>query len=140
MNKGFYQGPVYKVVEKMKASGNQPGVIRHWKSMVAHWAEHTNSPDAEAVKAMLPLWQERPFYTSAELAPMMPALAVALGVQSFSGRMPAVMSPKLLAHCLAVSRLPFLMVDGTQYFIVEQTHRAEDMRPMIEEFHHAHNG
>lgn len=140
MNEGFWKGPIYRVVEKMKASGNQPGVIEYWRAMLEAWANSSKSADAEAVRAWLPLWQARPFYTAAELAPVMPALAVALGVHEFTGRMPPQMSPRRLAIALEVSRLPYVYVQGTQYFVVEQTHRAKELRPMIEEYHNAQHG
>lgn len=55
MNQSFWDTPIYAIVKKMKASGNQPGAIAQWKDMVEQWATQSNSPDAESVKAMLPL-------------------------------------------------------------------------------------
>ena len=129
--------PIEMVVKKMKATGNQPGVVHHWKAIVQQWANREHTPDAASVRAMLPLWQERPFYTAAELAPILPALIMALGVPTFSGRIPSAMSPARLATALKVARLPHHQVEGTTYFMVEYTHRIDDMIPMIEEFHYA---
>ena len=130
----------YRIVRKMIESGNQPGVIQLWKNMVEHWAQRSTSPDAESVKAWLPLWQARPFYTARELAPIFPALAVALGVSEFMGRLPRQKPPVMLERELEFARLPFVVISGVKYFVVEQTHRINDMIPMIEEFHNAQHG
>lgn len=126
-----------RVVSKLKATGNQPGVVRHWKAMVQRWADREGTPDAAAVRAMLPLWQDRAFYTAAELAPIMPALAAALGATTFNGRLMSVMSPARLCTALKVARLPHHQVEGVTYFMVEHTHWIEEMIPIIEEFHYA---
>lgn len=135
----FWDGHIYLVVEKLKATGNQPGIIHHWKSIVQEWANKEETADAASVRHMLPLWQERPFYTAAELAPIMPALAMVLGANNISrGHMPRVMSPARLKSALKHARLPHHEVEKTTYFIVEYTHRIRDMIPLIEEFHYAH--
>lgn len=122
MSAKFWESPTYKIVKKMKATGNQPGVVRLWKAMVEHWAKTHTGPDAEAVKAWLPLWQERPFYLAEELAPIFPALAVTLGISKFDGRMPTPMSPARLASALKFAGLPFRVIGNRTYFIVEQIH------------------
>lgn len=114
---------VYRIAEKMKATGNQPGVVTLWKNMVEHWATHTSGPDAEAVKAWLPAWQVRPYYTAAELAPIFPVLAVALGLRDEP--LPQ-RTPRLLENELRATRLPYFVRDGEIYFVVEQCHRAEE--------------
>lgn len=113
----------YRIVRKMIESGNQPGVIELWKNMVAHWALRNIGPDAEAVKAFLPLWQTRPYYSAAELAPIFPVLALALGLRDTPA--PA-KPPARLANELRMAGLPHFMKDGVLYFVVEQTHRAEE--------------
>ena len=122
--------PTYRVVRKMIESGNQPGVVVMWKNMVAAWAEKASGPDAEAVKAFLPLWQIRSYYTAAELAPIFPMLETALGVSERPGRMKA---PERLANELKFAGLPHFYKNGIEYFVVEQTHRAK-------EFENAHDG
>lgn len=113
----------YRIAEKMKATGNQPGVVTLWKNMVEHWATHASGPDAEAVKAWLPAWQVRPYYTAAELAPIFPVLAVALGLRD---RPALEKSPTRLENELRATRLPYFMRDGKTYFVVEQCHRARE--------------
>lgn len=133
----FYKTETYLVVQKMKATGNQPGVVALWKNMMAHWAQKANGPDAEAARAWLPLWAERKFYTAAELAPIMPVLATALGI---TARPSPVKNANRLANELVFARLPFHQIDGVKYFAVEQTHRIADMLSEIEEFHNAQHG
>lgn len=133
----FWNGPIYQVVRKMKASGNQPGIVHHWKAMVQAWADREESADAAAVRAMLPLWQERPFYTAAELAPIMPGLAAALCVATPTGAFMPVMSPARLSNHLRMAGLPHHQIGNKLYFLVEHTHRMDEIIPMIEEFHNA---
>lgn len=111
----------YHIIEMMKATGNQPGVIARWKDIVADWAQkYRTDPDAAAVNAWLPLWQPRPFYTAEELAPMWPALAIATG---FTNRWPAVVkSARRLEHELDFYGLPRLDYAYRQYFICERIH------------------
>lgn len=112
----------YRIVRKMIESGNQPGVIQLWKNMVEHWAVRSTSPDAQSVKAWLPAWQARAAYSAAELAPIFPALSIALGVTKFMGRLPRQKSPAMLARELKFARLPWRHIDGKDYFIVERCH------------------
>ena len=119
----FWQSDTYRIVKKMRATGNQPGLISLWKNMVAEWAEKSSGPDAEAVKAFLPLWQIRPYYTAAELAPIFPVLAVALGLRE---RPAPAKGAALLANELRMAKLPHFRRDGTLYFIVERCHLSKE--------------
>jgi hypothetical protein len=126
----FWTSPLYRTVKAMKATGNQPGVVTQWKEKVAAWAESQKTGlDAQAVLDMLPLWQVRPFYTAAELAPLIPALQTALG---FTEKPGPTIGPATLATRLKRAGLPMLgdgrtyrhPVTGAeaQYFIVERIH------------------
>lgn len=115
--------PTYRVVRKMIESGNQPGVVTMWKNMVIAWIEKATGPDAAAVKAFLPLWEIRPYYTAAELAPIFPLLEVALGVSKKPGRQKA---PERLANELKFCGLPSFYRNGIEFFVVEQTHKAKE--------------
>lgn len=115
--------PTYQVVNKMLRNGNRPGIVVLWKNMVAAWADKATGPDAAAVKAFLPLWEIRPFYTAAELAPIFPLLEAALGAVDRPGKPKA---PARLANELKFHGLPYFERDGIEYFVVEQTHRAEE--------------
>jgi hypothetical protein len=85
----YWKGETHHIIQAMKATGNRPGVVAQWKETVAGWAQmHRTDPDAAAVNAWLPLWQPRPFYTTEELAPLWPALAIATG---FTDKWPAVL-------------------------------------------------
>jgi len=111
----------YHIIEMMKATGNQPGVIARWKAAVAEWA-HKNRGQvyADAVNAWLPLWQPRPLYTVEELAPLWPALAIATG---FTNHWPMVLkSARRLEHELDFHNLPHVLVDGQKYYVVERLH------------------
>lgn len=119
----FWKSDTYKIVEKMKATGNQPGLITLWKNMVAHWAERANDRDAAAIKAFLPLWEIREYYTASELAPIFPALAVALGIRV---RLLPAKAAARLANELKWARLPYFEKDGVEYFVVEQVGRAKE--------------
>ena len=92
----FWTSPNYHVIKAMKAGGNRPGVIAQWKKLVEEWAQNAvNDPNAAGVRAWLPMWQVRPFYTAEELAPIFPALAVTLG---YADKIPEVQkSASLLA-------------------------------------------
>lgn len=115
----FWEGETYAIVKAMKATGNRPGVIAEWKASVEKWAEmNRTNPDAAAVLAWLPHWRVCPFYTAAELAPIWPALAIAIG---HSTRWPAVLkSPRRLEHELDYARLPFFWMDGRRYYLAER--------------------
>ena len=117
----FWQGETWAIVKAMKATGNRPGVIAEWKEKVAQWAQmHRTDPNAAAVNAWLPLWQPHVGYTVEELAPMWPALAIAVGHTS---HWPAVLkSPRRLEFELDYAGLPFHMVHGKKYYVVERVH------------------
>lgn len=118
----FWQGETWAIVRAMKAAGNKPGVIALWKDGVRMWAEaNPTNPDAAAALAWLPHWRVRPFYTADELAPLWPALAIAVGHTS---RWPAVLKgAKRLEFELDYAGLPRLDFPTLQrYFIVERIH------------------
>lgn len=119
MSGNFWEGETYAIVKAMRRTGNQPGIIARWKDAVADWAElHRMFPEAAAVNAWLPHWQPRPFYTAEELAPLWPALAIAVG---HTIRWPAVLkSPRRLEFELDYAGLPHFGIDGRKYYIVEQ--------------------
>lgn len=121
----FWKSDTYRIVQKMKASGNQPGIVEHWKNLVAYWAAQSVSPDAEAVRAFLPHWQTRPLYTAAELAPIFPMLALALGLRQ---RPEPQKGPARLANELRMASLPHRNIGAQTYFAVAQCHhwRAAD--------------
>jgi hypothetical protein len=111
----------YHIIEMMKATGNQPGVIERWKALVADWAQkYRTDPNAAAVNAWLPLWQPREVYSAEELAPMWPALAIATG---FTNRWPAVVkSARRLEHELLFHGLPHRRIEGRRLFAVQRFH------------------
>lgn len=117
----FWKGETWAIVKAMKATGNRPGVIAEWKEKVAQWARmHRTDPNAAAVNAWLPLWQLRPVYTAEELAPMWPALAIAV---EHTTHWPAVpKSAKRLEFELDYAGLPFRFSMGRKYYIVERIH------------------
>lgn len=119
--RSFWQGETHAIVKAMKATGNSPGVIAAWKEAVAEWAQmQRTDPNAAAVNAWLPQWQPRPLYTVEELAPMWPALAIAVG---HTTRWPAVLkSAERLRFELDYADLPFRIVFGRRYYIVERIH------------------
>jgi hypothetical protein len=119
----FWRTDTAVIVRMMQIRGNGPGIIALWKDMVEMWAMTHPGPDAEAVKAWLPAWQVRPYYTAAELAPIFPMLAVAFGLRD---RPEAQKSPARLANELRMAKLPHFERDGEIYFVVEQCHRAEE--------------
>jgi hypothetical protein len=115
----FWQGPTYKIVQAMKATGNRPGLIQQWKEMVEYWAQHHPGPEADAVKAWLPSWQVRQLYSAEELAPIMPALAVALRI---TDRLAPAKSPARLANELGYANLPYRYLYDQTFFAVERLH------------------
>jgi hypothetical protein len=134
----FWDSDTYQIVKMMKATGNAPGLIDRWKDMVAGWAALHDGPDAEAIKAWLPNWQVRPFYTAAELAPIFPALAVTLGLCI---RPRPIKSAARLANELKFAGLHYIVIDGQEYFVVEQVHRwlkKPPTRQELREFFNAH--
>lgn len=111
----------YKIVQAMKATGNQAGVIAQWKQMVEIWAaSEVNNPDAVAVRAWLPLWQVRNYYTAAELVPLWPVLALVLGITK---TMEHPKSAKRLENELDFAGLPYFVKDGVKYYLTEQIHK-----------------
>ena len=119
--RAFWKGETAAIVKAMKATGNRPGVIAEWKEKVAQWAQmHRTDPNAAAVNAWLPLWQPRVGYTVEELAPMWPAIAIAVGHTS---HWPAVLkSPRRLEFELDYAGLPFRIVFEKKYYLVERIH------------------
>ena len=137
----FWESETYAIIKAMKRSGNRPGVIAEWKDAVERWAdlpENLSNKDAAAVRAWLPAWQPRPFYTATELAPMWPALAIAVGVTT---RLAHTKSPMRLANELDFGGLPRVNIEvggrsaglifvedppitiwSRDYFIVERIH------------------
>jgi hypothetical protein len=121
----FWQSDTYAIIKAMKATGNRLGVIAQWKNLVEQWAIiHSGTPESAAIRAWLPHWQTRPLYTATELAPMFPALIVALG---FATRMPPKKSPARLSYELQYGGLPFRTIEGHTYFAVECVHLWRDM-------------
>lgn len=146
----FWYSPTYRIIKAMQATGNGPGVIRRWLEPVAQWAESAAGPDAEALRAWLPLFQHRPFYTAEELAPIFPALAVAMNL---APKLYAPKDPKRLYHELTFGKLPILtMSDGSRdytnpqtgrmgvYFIVERLHFWSSMHLTQQEFENVIEG
>lgn len=142
---------IYAVVQAMKARGNQPGLIAQWVALAHQWALDHRGPDADAIRAWLPYFQPRPFYTAGELAPMWPALVVALGLSE----RPATYSPGRLANELDFGGLPVLHRDGDsvwfrnpldrtkieRYYIVERIHHWRHRKLTQEQFEREfHNG
>lgn len=142
----FWQSPVYQVIKAMRATGNQPGVIAQWIERAGVWAQALDGPDAAAIRAWLPHWQPRPFYSAAELAPIFPVLIWMLGIAE---RAPRQMAPERLQFQLMYGGLPTLRKqDSTDrflspfgappalYFIVEQIHHWQNVILTQEEFNH----
>jgi hypothetical protein len=121
-----WKGETHHIIQAMKATGNQSGIIQQWKSLVAYWAAcNSTDPDAASVNAWLPLWEVRPFYSAIELAPMWPALAIATG---FTDKWPSVLkSAKRLEHELDFHGLPRLRYFPS-YFICERIHYWKNAR------------
>lgn len=121
MSKSIWKGESYAILKAMRASGNQQGLIASWKAGFEQWVEaNPANPDAMAAKAWLPYWRLRPFYTAEELAPIWPALAIAVG---YTNRWPTVVkSPKRLSHELQALGFENRVIDGKRYFFVERIH------------------
>jgi hypothetical protein len=119
----FWKSDTARIVRTMKATGNRPGVIAHWKRGMEIWVQTASGPEADAVRAWLPAWQPRPYYTAAELAPIFPVLAVVLG---FRDRPAPPKGAALLANELRMAGLPHFQRGEETYFVVEQCHRAEE--------------
>lgn len=131
----FWDTDTYKIVQAMKATGNQPGLIQRWKDMVERMALNMEGSDALALRAWLPLWQTRPAYTATELAPIFPALSLMLG---YTTRLPAQKSPLQLASELAFAKLPHRYVGSKLYYIVERLHHWPEVSQ--KDFENALNG
>lgn len=127
---------LWEITEAMKATGNQPGIIARWKELVEGWAKSMPpAADKQAVLAWLPFWQARPLYSAIELAPIIPALAVAL---KLAPRMTAPMGAARLENALRATRLPYREIQGKLYFAVERCHwwrKAPDSEWEVEIFH-----
>lgn len=117
----FWKGETAAIVKAMKATGNQPGMVVAWLLEIAVWAQaHPTDPNAAAVLSWLPHWQPRPFYTAEELAPIWPALAIAVGHTSHWPEVPK--SAKRLEHEFDFVGLPHFEANGRKYYIVERLH------------------
>jgi len=131
---GFWNSDTYKIVQAMKGTGNKPGIVAQWKAEIEKWALNAvNDPEAAAVRAWLPMWQVRPFYTATELAPMWPALAIALGLRE---RMMEGPSARRLEFELHYAELPSFWLRNDSYFIVERIHhwRQQPIEEIVKEF------
>lgn len=119
----FWKGETWAIVKAMKSTGNQAGLIAGWKDSVRSWAENNpRDPNAAAVLSWLPAWQVRPFYAVDELAPLWPALAIAVGHTTHWPNVPK--SAKRIEFELDYAGLPRLRWVGPyeRYFIVERIH------------------
>lgn len=116
----FWKSDTYRIVQKMKASGNMPGIVQVWAQHVYWWAREHRGPDADAVLAWFPSWQIRDLYNATELGPIFPVLAVALGLRE---RPEAQKSPFRLANELRMALLPHRLIAGEcLYFAVARLH------------------
>lgn len=143
----FWKSSTYGVIKAMKATGNSPGIVAQWIEGARLWAMANDGRDAAAVKAWLPHWQARPFYTASELAPMWPALTVALGASKYLPPKPSV---SRLIFALDYGGLPRLKNQngtvefrspvtgaGMSYYIVEQIHYWSKLELSQEDFENA---
>lgn len=151
MSHDFWKSPTYKIVQAILATGNGEGVVAQWKASVEAWANsQPDTKDKAGVRAWLPLWQARPFYTAAELAPILPALFVALGHRE---QFRPARSPLRVENRLRFFRLPILQnADGQdtfvhpvtgrygRFFVVEKCHRWRNVALTQEEFSEAFHG
>lgn len=115
----FWKSDTARIVRTMKATGNRPGVIAHWKRGMEIWVQTASGPEADAVRIWLPAWQPRALYNDDELAPIFPVLAVVLG---FRDRPAPVKGAALLANELRMAGLPHRIIRGKTYFAVEHLH------------------
>ncbi len=118
----IWRSPTYFIVKLMKATGNRPGFIAQWKDHMTEWAAVNAGPDAQALKAWLPHFQVRPFYTATELAPILPALAL---VMRASAKLTEQKSAERVRHELEFVGLPYLRHGQHDLYINPQTHRLE---------------
>ena len=123
---------VQRIVQTMRRTGNQPGIVRQWIEAALKWADENPGPQAQAIRDWTAHIQVRPFYTATELTPIIPALGVAFEITSTP--LPQ-MSARRLANLLDYYRLPKLrnVRDETrfrhpyrymqeEFYIVEQIH------------------
>jgi hypothetical protein len=142
----FWKGETWAIIKAMRATGNRPGVIAGWKADIEAWAENNpRDPNAAAALSWLPHWQVRPFYTADELAPLWPALAIAVGHTTRWPEVPK--SAKRIEFELDYAGLPRLghwpeFSDNfphslRRYFIVERIHHwsAATLKEVEREFH-----
>lgn len=126
----------YRIVEAMKARGNQPGLIREWFDGMKVWAEANKGADASALRLWLDYAKPRTIYTAAELAALWPSFKIALGMET---RLMAPPSANRLANELDFHGLPRLQNNGglelRNYFIVERLHYWRERKLTDGEFH-----
>lgn len=123
----FYQTDVYRIIQAMKATGNKPGMVRQWRELMQIWALDHPGADGDAMRAWIPYWRVRAVYTTDELAPIFPVLAVVFG---FAQRAAPAMSANRLANLLEFGGLPQLKgvfqhpVTGQldRWWVVERLH------------------
>jgi hypothetical protein len=88
-------------------AATEPGLVQHWLEAAASVMQWARSVRRDRMRKRsrrgCRLWQPRPFYTAAELAPIFPMLAVALGLRA---RPEPQKSPARLANELRMARLP----------------------------------
>lgn len=121
MSNPFWQGETYAIAKAIKAAGNGQGIVQQWKDRVEQWARsNLSAPDAVAVRAWLPFWQVRPFYTPNELEHIWPALAIMVGKAT---RFPPVLkSPMRLQHEMDYAGIESFERFGKRWYIVERPH------------------
>jgi hypothetical protein len=112
-------GETYHIIQAMKATGNQPGIIAQWKESVAAWAQmHRTDADAAAVNAWLPLVATAAVLHGRGIGALWPALGIATG---FTNRWPACSNRRRLEFELDFHGLPRLRY-FPEYFICERIH------------------
>lgn len=135
---------VRRIVKQMKRTGNQPGIIQQWIAGANKWADENPGRDGQAIREWVAHWQARPFYTSTELAPLIPALGVAMGITEKP--LPQ-FGTKRLEHMLDFAGLPKLKrkrggylfrhpyrLKTEEFYIVEQIHFWKERELTQEEF------
>lgn len=116
----LHKTSTYQIVQAMKATGNKAGVIAQWKAQIEQWVQNNpDAPEAAALRAWLPLWQVRDYYSARELVPIWPVLAVVLGLAT---RLEHLKSARRLEYELDFTRLPHFEKDGEKYYYVEKIH------------------
>lgn len=117
----FWKGETWAIVKAMKSTGNQAGLIAGWKDSVRSWAENNpRDPNAAAVLSWLPHWNVRAAYLTDELAPLWPALAIAVGHTTHWPNVPK--SAKRIEFELDYAGLPSRLLHGKKYYVVERIH------------------